>query len=172
MDSINVASLVVVLVTLVVVLVTLVCVVRALREVRRTASLAEERMTYLHEEQERLSFFREQHRGLEEKLERERQERSRVQEELERAHDQHLEVLQKVLQKAEGAEQEAANDASRSDLPVLGKSAVVPSPSNGSVLRPQLLTSQVIVGSCVLAFILLGLTRTRWSSRGQHWRSR
>ena len=95
------------LATLFLVLVTLVVAVIALQNTRRTASLAEDRMSYLREERERLSFFHEQEHRLEGELERERQERSRVQEELERAHHQRLEALQK----AEHAEQEAKRKA-------------------------------------------------------------
>ena len=95
------------LATLLLVLVTLVVTVIGLQTARKTASLAEKRMTYLREEQERLSFLREQQRGLAGELERERQERSRVQEELERAHHQRLEALQK----AEHAQQEAQRKA-------------------------------------------------------------
>lgn len=100
MDLINLATLLLVLFTLVVALL-------ALRDVRKTASLAEERYTYLCEEQERLSFYREQQQRLEGELERERQKRARVQEEVERAHNQRLEALQQ----AEVAEQEATRKA-------------------------------------------------------------
>jgi hypothetical protein len=95
------------LATLFLVLVTLVVAVIALQNVRKTASLAEERMTYLREEQERLSFFHEQQRRLEGELERERQERSEAQKKLEQERQQR----QEALQKAEGAKQEAMREA-------------------------------------------------------------
>ena len=95
------------LATLFLVLVTLVVAVIALQNTRRTASLAEDRMSYLREEQERLSFFHEQQRRLEGELERERQERSEAQKHLEQERRQRLEALQK----AEGAKQEAMREA-------------------------------------------------------------
>src|ERR687889_699316 len=60
--------------------VTLVVAALCLRYVRKIASLTEERITELRQEQERLqSFNQEKYKGLEEELERERQERSEAQ---------------------------------------------------------------------------------------------
>ena len=88
--------------------VTLVVAGLALRHVRKIASLTEERITELREEQERLqSFYQEKHKSLEEELERERQKHSEAQKELEQEHQQRLEALQK----AEGAKQEAMREA-------------------------------------------------------------
>ena len=88
--------------------VTLVVAGLALRHVRKIASLTEERITGLREEQERLqSFYQEKHKNLEGELERERQERSEAQKNLEQERQQRLEALQK----AEGAKQEAMRDA-------------------------------------------------------------
>lgn len=47
----------------------------ALRSARRSAELAEGRMEYLREEKERLEFYRQESRYLEEELKQERQER-------------------------------------------------------------------------------------------------
>ncbi len=102
MDPLNVGTLVLVIITLVV-------AVLALRDVRKIASLAEERIEYLHEEQERMKFHRETHKRLEGELERERQERLRMQEELEHERRRRLEALQK----AEHAEQEATKKATQ-----------------------------------------------------------
>ena len=86
--------------------VTLVVAGLALRHVRKIASLTEERITELREEQERLqSFYLE--KRLEGELERERQARSEAQKDLEQERQQRLEALQK----AEGAKQEAMREA-------------------------------------------------------------
>ena len=88
--------------------VTLVVAGLALRHVRKIASLTEERVTELREEQERLqSFYQEKHKSLEGELERERQERSEAQKNLEQERQQRLEALQK----AESAKQEAMREA-------------------------------------------------------------
>src|SRR4028118_32971 len=88
--------------------VTLVVAGLALRHVRKIASLTEERITVLREEQERLqSFYQEKHKSLEGELERERQERSEAQKNLEQERQQRLEALQK----AESARQEAMREA-------------------------------------------------------------
>ena len=88
--------------------VTLVVAVLALRHVRKIASLTEERITVLREEQARLqSFYQEKQKSLEGELERERQERSEAQKNLEQERQQRLEALQK----AEGAKQEAMREA-------------------------------------------------------------
>ncbi len=88
--------------------VTLVVAGLGLRHVRKIASLTEERITELREEQERLqSFYQEKHKNLEGELERERQERSEAQKNLEQERQQRLEALQK----AEGAKQEAMREA-------------------------------------------------------------
>ena len=88
--------------------VTLVVAGLALRHVRKIASLTEERIMELREEQERLqSFYQEKHKNLEGELERERQERSEAQKNLEQERQRRLEALQK----AEGAKQEAMREA-------------------------------------------------------------
>ena len=88
--------------------VTLVVAGLALRHVRKIASLTEERITELREEQERLqSFYQEKHKSLEGELERERQKHSEAQKNLEQERQQRLEALQK----AEHAEQEAKRKA-------------------------------------------------------------
>jgi biopolymer transport protein ExbB/TolQ len=88
--------------------VTLVVAVLALRHVRKIASLTEEHITKLREEQECLqSFYQEKHKSLEGELERERQKCLKAQKNLEQEHQQHLEALQK----AESAKQEAMREA-------------------------------------------------------------
>ncbi len=88
--------------------VTLVLAGLALRHVRKIASLTEERITELREEQERLqSFYQEKHKNLEGELERERQERAEAQKNLEQERQQRLEALQK----AESAKQDAMREA-------------------------------------------------------------
>ena len=88
--------------------VTLVVAGLALRHVRKIASLTEEHIGELREEQERLqSFYQEKHKSLEAELERERQKRSEAQKNLDQERQQRLEALQK----AEGAKQEAMREA-------------------------------------------------------------
>ncbi len=88
--------------------VTLVVAGLALRHVRKIASLTEERITELREEQERLQFFyHEKHKSLEGELERERQERLKAQETQEQEHQQRLEAQRQ----AEQAKQEATREA-------------------------------------------------------------
>jgi uncharacterized protein YdaU (DUF1376 family) len=88
--------------------VTLVVAVLALRHVRKIASLTEERITELREQQERLLFFyQEKHKSLEGELERERQERLEAQEKQEQERQQRLEALRQ----AEQAKQEARKEA-------------------------------------------------------------
>jgi biopolymer transport protein ExbB/TolQ len=88
--------------------VTLVVAGLALGHVRKIASLTEEHIGELREEQERLQFFYyEKHKSLEEELERERQERVEAQKNLEQEHQQRLEAQ---LQ-AEQAKQEAMREA-------------------------------------------------------------
>lgn len=87
---------------------TLVVAVLALRHVRKIASLTEERITELREEQERLQvFYHEKHKSLEGELERERQERLEVQKTLEQEQQQRLEALRQ----AEQAKQDASREA-------------------------------------------------------------
>ena len=64
-------------------IVTFVLAVFILRSVRRSVELAEERKQYLREEQERLAFYREESKGLEEALEQERRERLEAQRKVE-----------------------------------------------------------------------------------------
>ena len=88
--------------------VTLVVAGLALRHVRKIASLTEEHIGELREEQERLQFFyHEKHKSLEEELERERQGHLEAQKNLEQERQQRLEALQK----AESAKQEAMREA-------------------------------------------------------------
>ncbi len=88
--------------------VTLVVAGLGLRHVRKIASLTEERITELREEQERLqSFYEEKHKSLEGELQRERQQHSEAQKSLEQERQQRLEALQK----AESAKQEAMREA-------------------------------------------------------------
>ena len=106
MDPIRVSMLFFILYFFLVV--TLVVAGLALRHVRKIASLTEERITELREEQERLqSFYQEKHKSLEGELERERQKHSEAQKNLEQERQQRLEALQK----AESAKQEALREA-------------------------------------------------------------
>ena len=79
-----------------------------LRHVRKIASLTEERITELRQEQEHLQFFyQEKYKGLEGDLERERQEHLEAQGKLAQEHQQRLEALRQ----AEQANQEARREA-------------------------------------------------------------
>ena len=71
--------------SLVVGVVTLVVAALAVRNSRRSAELAEDRMEYLREEQARLEFLHEERRSLMEELKREREQRLENQQEAERA---------------------------------------------------------------------------------------
>src|SRR5919112_5037205 len=83
--------------------VTLVVAALCLRHVRKIASLTEERITELRQEQEHLQFFyQEKYKGLEGDLERERQEHLEAQGKL--AQDQQR---LEALRQAEQANQEA-----------------------------------------------------------------
>ena len=87
--------------------VTLVVAGLALRHVRKIASLTEEHIGELREEQERLQFFyHEKHKSLEEELERERQECVEAHKNLEQEHQQRLEAQRQ----AEQAKQEAMRE--------------------------------------------------------------
>lgn len=87
--------------------VTLVVAALCLRHVRKIASLTEERITELRQEQERLQFFyQEKYKSLEEELERQRQERLEAQGKLGREHQQREEALRQ----AEQANQEARRE--------------------------------------------------------------
>src|SRR5919199_5431229 len=76
---------------------------------RRAAHLAEERNEYLLQEQNRLRALREEHKGLREDLQRERQARWSLQEELTQERQERLEAQQK----AEQAVQEALKAATQ-----------------------------------------------------------
>jgi len=79
--------------------VTLVVAALCLRHVRKIASLTEERITELRQEQERLqSFNQEKYKGLEEELQRERQERSEAQGKLGQEQQQRLEAQRQAEQ--------------------------------------------------------------------------
>ena len=80
-----------------------------LRSARTAVGLAEDRVGYLREEQDRLEFLREERRGLAEELEREREEHRGAKEGLERERRGRLEAQQR----AERAEQEALRGAGR-----------------------------------------------------------
>jgi biopolymer transport protein ExbB/TolQ len=95
--------------TLFVGVVTLVVAMLTLRNAQRAAQLAEERNEYLLEEQTRLRALREEHQGLREDLQSERQARWSLQEELKRERQERLEAQQR----AEKAEQEALRRATQ-----------------------------------------------------------
>ena len=80
-----------------------------LRSARKAVGLAEDRMEYLREEQDRLKYLHEQHRGLVEELEREREEHRGTKEGLERERRERREAQQR----AERAEQEALKGAAQ-----------------------------------------------------------
>ena len=94
---------------LVVSVVTLVVAALAMSNARRAARLAEERNEYLLEEQTRLARLREEHQGLREDLQKERQARWSLQEELKQERQSRLEAQQR----AEQAEQEALRAATQ-----------------------------------------------------------
>ena len=95
--------------------VTLVVAALCLRHVRKIASLTEERITELRQEQERLQFFyQEKYKNLEGELEREHRERLEAQGKLEQEHQQRREARQEAEQanhEAEHATQEAMREA-------------------------------------------------------------
>ncbi len=95
--------------TLVVGVVTLVVAGLTLRSAQRATQLAEERNEYLLEEQTRLRTLREEHQGLREDLQSERQARWSLQEQLKQERQAHLEAQQR----AENAEQEALRRATQ-----------------------------------------------------------
>jgi signal transduction histidine kinase len=95
--------------TLFAVVITLVIGVLTLRNARRAAQLAEERNEYLLEEQTRLRALREEHQGLREDLQSERQARWSLQEELKQERQARVEAQQR----AEKAEQEALRRATQ-----------------------------------------------------------
>ncbi len=80
-----------------------------LRSARKAVELAEDRMEYLREEQDRLKYLHEQHRGLVEELERERGEHRGAKEGLERERRGRLEAQQRAV----WAEQEALRGAAQ-----------------------------------------------------------
>ena len=80
-----------------------------LRSARKAVGLAEDRVVYLREEQDRLKYLHEQHRGLVEELEREREEHRGTKEGLERERRERREAQQR----AERAEQEALRGAAQ-----------------------------------------------------------
>ena len=88
---------------------TLVVVVLTLRSAQSAVQLAEARNEYLLEEQKRLDQLREQHKTLNEELERERQERWSLQEQLNQEQEERLEAERR----AEQAEQEALREATQ-----------------------------------------------------------
>ena len=95
--------------TLVVGVITLVVAALALLSARRAVHLAEERSEYLLQEQTRLASLREEHKGLREELQRERQARWSLQEELKQERQERLEAQQV----AERADQEALKAATQ-----------------------------------------------------------
>ena len=89
--------------------ITLVVASLALRHVRKIASLTEERIMELREEQERLRFFyNEKYKSLERELESERHERMEAQKNQEQEHEQRLEAQRQAEQAKQEAMQEAA----------------------------------------------------------------
>jgi membrane protein involved in colicin uptake len=90
-------------------IVTLVVVVLTLRNTQSVVQLAEARMEYLHEEQERLAVLHEEHKTLNEELVHERQERLSLQEQLNQEQQERLEAQRR----AEQAEQEALRGATQ-----------------------------------------------------------
>jgi signal transduction histidine kinase len=95
--------------TLFVGVVTLVVAMLTLRNAQRAAQLAEERNEYLLEEQTRLRALREEHQGLREDLQSERQARWSLQEELKQERQDRIEAQQR----ADQAEQEALRGATQ-----------------------------------------------------------
>ena len=95
--------------TLFVGVVTLVVALLTLRNAQRAARLAEERNEYLLAEQTRLRALREEHQGLREDLQSERQARWSLQEQLKQERQERLEAQQR----AEQAEQEALRGATQ-----------------------------------------------------------
>jgi uncharacterized protein (DUF3084 family) len=91
--------------TLIVSVVSLVIAVLILRNVRRSAELAEDRVEYLREEQARLAFVREERRSLEEELKREREQRLEAEQRAERLREEHTRLGQELGQTAEEREQ-------------------------------------------------------------------
>jgi hypothetical protein len=75
-------------------IITFILAVFILRSVRRSVELAEERKQYLREEQERLAFYREESKGLEEALEQECTERLETQRKVERLEREKLREAQ------------------------------------------------------------------------------
>ncbi len=91
--------------TLVVSVVSLVIAVLILRNVRRSAELAEDRVEYLREEQARLAFVREERRSLEEELEREREQRLEAEQRAERLGEEELRLRRELGPPAEKPEE-------------------------------------------------------------------
>ena len=83
--------------------------VLTLRSARKSAGLAEDRVVYLREEQERLEHLRQERQAVADELERERQERRALAEELERDREARLEAQQSAAQAAQEAQREAAS---------------------------------------------------------------
>ena len=83
--------------------------VLTLRSARKSVGLAEDRMQYLREEQERLEHLRQERQAVADELERERQERRALAEELERDREARLEAQQSAAQAAQEAQREAAS---------------------------------------------------------------
>jgi uncharacterized protein (DUF3084 family) len=83
--------------------------VLTLRSARKSVGLAEDRMQYLREEQERLEHLRQERQAVADELERERQERRALAEELERDREARLEAQQSAAQVAQEAQREAAS---------------------------------------------------------------
>ena len=83
--------------------------VLTLRSARKSAGLAEDRVVYLREEQERLEHLRQERQAVADELERERQERRALAEELERDREARLEAQQRAAQAAQEAQREAAS---------------------------------------------------------------
>ncbi len=95
--------------TLLVGVVILAVAVLALRNVKRSLRLAEDRQDYLLEEQKRMEFMRGEHKRLEEELEHKRQEIQTLNDALKQEQQERLQAQRR----AEHAEQEALRTATQ-----------------------------------------------------------
>ncbi len=95
--------------TLFVGVVILVVAALAWRSAQRAVQLAEQRQDYLLEEQERMKFWREENKSLQEELERERKESQSLQEALKRERHERL----RAQHSAEFAQQEALREVTQ-----------------------------------------------------------
>lgn len=87
---------------------TLIVGILTLRSAREAVGLAEGRMRYLSEEQERLEHLRQERQAWADELVRERQERRALADELEREREERLEAQRRAQLAAREAQREAA----------------------------------------------------------------